>query len=129
MINHAAPVTEYASTSLAAADAAPTPVTDSVAPVIECMSPAAATAALAPLIHSRDPVVESMSPAAADAALDPVMEYVTSTSALAEPIRVDEHMSEEQLTTAAAALRQRKEILQCLGPPGPAGGRGGAACA
>ena len=28
---------------------------------------------------------------------------------------MDEHMSEEQLTTAAAALRQRKEILQCLG--------------
>ena len=27
---------------------------------------------------------------------------------------MDEHMSEEQLTTAAAALRQRKEILQCL---------------
>ena len=53
-----------------------------------------------------------MTPAAADAASDPVVEYVTS--ALAEPIPVDEHMSEEQLTTAAAALRQREEILQCL---------------
>ena len=53
-----------------------------------------------------------MSPAAADAAPDPVMEYVTS--ALAEPVPVDEHMSEEQLTTAVAALRQRKTVLQSL---------------
>ena len=57
-------------------------------------------------------VIESMSPAAADAAPDPVMEYVTS--ALAEPIPVDEHMSEEQLTTAVAALRQRETVLQSL---------------
>ena len=105
-----APVTE--SVSLAAADAAPDPVIDSVAPRIECMSPAAATAAPAPLIDSVGPVIESMSPAAADAAPDPVMKYVTS--ALAEPIPVDEHMSEGQLTTAVAALRQRETVLQSL---------------
>ena len=72
-----------------------------------------------------------MSPAAADAAPDPVMEYVTS--ALAEPVPEDEHMSEEQLTTAVA-LRQRETVLQSLleaeaSPLGPGGRRRGAACA
>ena len=88
------------------------PVIDYVAPGIECMSNAAAYAAPAPLIDSVGPVIESMSPAAADAAPDPVMEYVTS--ALAEPFLVDEHMSEEQLTTAVEALRQRETVLQSL---------------
>ena len=76
------------------------------------MSPAAAYAAPAPLIDSVDPIIESMSPAAADAEPDPVMEYVTS--ALAEPVLVDEHMSEKQRITATAALLQREEVLQCL---------------
>ena len=56
--------------------------------------------------------IESTSPAAADASLDPVVEYVTS--ALAEPIPVGEHRSEEQLATAVAALRQRETVLQSL---------------
>ena len=99
----AAPVKE--SMSPAAADAALDPVIGSVAPEIECLSPAAACAAPAPLIDSGDPVIESMSPAPADAATDPVMEYVTS--ALAEPIPVDEHASKEQLTAAAAARWRR----------------------
>ena len=129
-----APVTE--SMSPAAADAAPDPVIDSVAPEIECVSPAAAYAAFAPLIDSVDPVIESMPPAGADAAPDPVTEYVTS--ALSEPNPVDEHMSEEQLATAVAALRQREDgFAESVGggslpvgrPPGPGGRRRGAACA
>ena len=112
VIKYVAPVTEYASFSPASAYAAPVPVTGPVAPVIVNVSRAAAHAEPAPITDSVAPVTESMSPAAADAAPDPVMEYVTS--ALAEPFPVDEHMSEKQLTTAAAALRQREEILQCL---------------
>ena len=48
------PVTE--SLTPAAADAAPDPVIDFVAPEIECTSHAAANAAPAPLIDCEDPV-------------------------------------------------------------------------
>ena len=43
-----------------------------------------------------------------------MMEKHHMTSALAEPVPVDENMSEEQLTTAVAALRQRETVLQSL---------------
>ena len=93
---------------------APVPVIKYVAPVTLCAStsPASAYAAPVPVTGPVAPVTGSMSPAAADAAPDPVLEYVRS--ALAEPIPVDEHMSEEQLTTAVAALRQRETVLQSL---------------
>ena len=125
VIEYVAPETEYASTSPAAAYAAPVPVTGPLAPVIvyqsvtntvgpvtESMQSAAAHAAPAPVIDSVAPVMESTSPPAADAAPDPVMEYVTS--ALAEPIPVDEHMSEQQLAAAVTGVRQRETVLQSL---------------
>ena len=93
------------------------------------MSPAGANAAHAPLIDSMDPVIESMSPAAADAAPDPVMEYVTSS--LAEPIPVDEHMSEERTAAAGDGFAESVGGGSLLAgrPPGPGGRRRGAACA
>ena len=112
VFKYVAPVTKYALTSPASAYAAPVPVTGPVAPVTESMSPAAGDAAPDPVIDSVAPGIECMSPTAAFAAPDPVMEHVTS--ALGEPIPVDEHMSEEQLTTAVAALRQRETVLQSL---------------